>query len=69
MDGHLQKMRKILRLQGGVDSEDDELEDEVLVNEAEELEQVNESAFARLMASNIDESRCVAPQVSKYPVP
>ena len=55
--------------QGGVDSEDDELEDEVLVNEAEELEQVNESAFARLMASNIDESRCVAPQVSKYPVP
>ena len=41
----------------------------MLVNEAEELEQVNESAFARLMASNIDESRCVAPQVSKYPVP
>jgi len=53
----------------GVDSEDDELEDEVLVNEAAELEQVNESAFARLMASSIDESRCVAPQVSKYPVP
>ncbi|KAN0077454.1 hypothetical protein V8E54_005758 [Elaphomyces granulatus] len=40
----------------GVDSEDDELEDEVLVNEAEDLEQVNESAFARLMASSIDES-------------
>ncbi|KAN0070374.1 hypothetical protein V8E54_009734 [Elaphomyces granulatus] len=38
------------------DSEDDELEDEVLVNEAEELEQVNESAFTRLMASSIDES-------------
>ena len=56
-------------IQGAVDSEDDELEDEVLVSEAEELEQVNESAFARLMASSIGESRCVAPQVSKYPVP
>ncbi|KAN0072519.1 hypothetical protein V8E54_009448, partial [Elaphomyces granulatus] len=42
---------------GCVDSEDDELEDEVLVSEAEELEQVNESAFARLMASSIGESR------------
>jgi len=41
-------------IQGGVDSEDDELEDEVLVNEAEELEQVNESAFARLMATSIE---------------
>jgi len=36
----------------------------VLVNEAEELEQVNESAFAGLIASSIDDSRCVAPQVS-----
>ncbi|KAN0083157.1 hypothetical protein V8E54_002245 [Elaphomyces granulatus] len=46
-------------IQGGV-----ELEDEVLVNEAEELEQVNESAFARLMASSIDESR---PDLFKTP--
>ncbi|KAN0087374.1 hypothetical protein V8E54_001062 [Elaphomyces granulatus] len=45
-------------------SEDDELEDEVLMSEAEELEQVNESAFARLMASNVDESR---PDLFKTP--
>ena len=55
-------------IQEDADSEDDEFEDEVLVSEAEELEQVDESAFARLMASSIDESRCVAPQASKYPV-
>ena len=40
------------------ESEDDELED-VLVSEGEELEEVDESAFGRLMASAVEQSRYV----------
>ena len=42
------------------DSESDDSEnDEVIVSEGEELEQANESAFGWLMASAMEESRCV----------
>ena len=42
-------------------SESDESEDdEVLVSEGEELENFDESAFGRLMASAVEQSRCVS---------
>jgi hypothetical protein len=45
-------------IQGSVDSGSDESEDdEVIVSEGEELEQADESAFALLMASAMEESR------------
>jgi predicted RNA-binding protein with PUA domain len=47
-------------IQGSANSESDESEDdEVIVSEGEELEQADELAFGRLMASAVEESRCV----------
>lgn len=55
MDGGLQKQRRMLQLQqnaGSVSDESEEPENEdVLVSEGEELEEVGESAFGKLMAA------------------
>lgn len=49
-------------IQKGSDSESDESDDdEVIVSEGEEFEQANDSAFRKLMASAVEESRCVWP--------
>ena len=45
---------------GLLSDDSDESEDEdVLVSEGEELEEVDESAFGRLIASAAEQSRCV----------
>jgi hypothetical protein len=41
------------------DESDDDEDDDVWVSEGEEVQQANESAFARLMASAVTQSRCV----------
>ena len=55
-------------MQGSIDLESDESEDdEVMVSEGEEQEQADESAFGQLMASAIEESRCVWPPSTQPP--
>ena len=42
------------------DEFDESEDDEVVVSEGEEVEEVDESAFVRLMASAAEQSRCVS---------
>ena len=51
------------------DNSDEPEDKDVLVSEGEELEEVDESAFGRLMASAVEQSRCVLCVVSQSEVP